>query len=408
MSRRGFTLLELLVAMAMFAVLGTAIVALLAQGLNVFSEGTSATSMQDRLQAVLPILRDDLSAMQPPESAGVPPPIVVVDSSGRRPDVGAPAEPPANRLRSGWVKLVDASQDTPPAYYVALTRTNGRESEDPQLREAGTTARASETDMKAYEPATVDSGVVGNMLAPGGLLEVVWIAIPDDPEAKGVLTLYRLFRAPPGGPKSIVEPKAFDSIAKVHALGRAIQEGVLDFRVTFRNVFATTWDDGRVRTGRIADGDPYVGAVWDSTRALDDQCPLFRSKDSVGDVRDDVFPSMARLELTLVPPGPFGFGRGETTLLEPVVSPEETRVRLDSFTRLVGPGASERWFKVGTEWMGTSYDQIDLAERRAVVRRGQRGTPAREHSENEPVYVGTAVSTDVTIPVFKDKYVRRR
>lgn len=414
MSRRratGFTLLELLVAMAMFAVLGTAVVALLAQGLNIFSEGTSETSMQDRLQAVLPGIREDVASMQPPESSGVPPPMgsAVGAGGGSAAGSAAPApEPPANRLRSGRVKLTDLPPEVPPAYYVGFTRTNARESEDPQLREAGSTAGSAGVEMRAYEPATVDSGVVGDMLVPGGLLEVVWIAVPEDPERPGILTLYRLFRAPAGGPKSILDPKAFDALSKVRALGRPAQQGVLDFRVTFRNVFATTWDTGGMRAGRVPDGEPYVGDTWDSTRALDEKCPLYRSRDSLADVRDDVFPSMARIELTLATPGAYGFTRGDTSLLESVAGADGTHVTLAEPRLLLRPGPSERWFKVDAEWMETTYEQVNLEEHRVAARRGQRGTVARDHAADAPVYVGTSVATDVSIVVFKDKYVRRR
>jgi hypothetical protein len=402
-----------MVAMAMFAMLGTAVVSLLAQGLNLFSEGTASTSMQDRLQAVLPAIRADVSAIQPVEASGVPPPVAPPDETGAPAPAGpaAPtvaAEPPACRLRSGWVKLTDLPSEVAPVYYAAFVRTHARESEDPQLRDAGSASAATAGEMRAYEPATVDGGAVGGpLLAPGGLLEVVWVAVPEDPDLPGILTLYRLFRAPAGGPKSIVDPRAFDSLGKIRVLGRVVQRGVLDFRITWRNVFAQSWADGAVRAGRVQDGEPYVGEVWDSTRALDDKCPLYRSKDSVGDVRDDVSPCRARIEMTLVTPGPFGFGRGDTITAETVAGSDEKNVVLDDVRPLLRAGPADRWLKVGGEWMSTSIDAVNPETRRAVVRRGQRGTTAREHASGTPVYVGVEVGTDVPL-VYKDKYVRRR
>ena len=400
--------------MAMFAVLGIALVTLLTQGMNIFSEGTADTSMQDRLQAILPLLRADLAAIQPVEAAGVPPPVSSLGGPGgpANPSTGGGVdpEPPANRVRSGLLKLADTPPEVPPVYFVAFVRTNGLEAEDPQLRLAGTGARTPGLPQVEYTAATVDAAVEGNMRATGGLLEVVLLAVPDDPDRPGMLTLYRLFRAPAGGPKSLLDPANFNSLAKIHALaaGHSIQEGVLDFHVTFRNAFATSWTDGlsKSATVRVQDGQPYVGSVWDSTRAIDDKFALYRGKDSLAYVRDDVFPSMARFELTLATPSVYGFTRGDTALVGSV-TPDEKRIVLEQVGLLLRPGPIDRWLKVDSEWMKTAYDLVDSAEGRVTVERGQRGSPAREHLASAPVYVGASVASDVVL-LGKDRYARRR
>ena len=408
--KRGFTVLELLVAMAMFAVLGTAVVALLAQGLGIFSEGTADTSMQDRLQAIVPTLRADLASIQPVEAMGVPPPIApVLLGSGAKPlPPGTPGPPtpevPAQRIRAGTVKLSDLPTEMQTYSYVAFVRTNARESEDPQLRQAGTTTGKT-VDLRRWEPAAVDSGVVGDMMAPGGLVEVLWIAVPEDVDRPGILSLYRGFRAPAGGAKTLLDPKNFDSLAKVKQVARVLQTGVLDFRVTFRNVFAASWEDG-IGTGRVQDGMPYVGTVWDSTRGIDERFALFHAKESATDVRDDVFPAMARVSLTLANPGPYGFTRGDTRLTAPLTA-ESKNVELEDVNLLLRPGVADRAFKVDAEWMETTFEKVDLGERRAVVSRAARGTTAREHLPDAPVYVGSSIATDVPL-VWKDKYVRSR
>jgi prepilin-type N-terminal cleavage/methylation domain-containing protein len=417
----GFTLLELLVAMALFAILGVAVVALLGQGMAIFSEGTADTTMQDRLQSVLPLLRADLASMVPAETPEVLPPPISEEAraqatSGQQPP---PPEPPAVRLRSGWLRLQDLPTEWPPVFFVAFVRANARESEDPILREAGTASVAPGTPVRSYDPAAVDSGQRGNLLAPGGLLEVVWIAVPEDPSpdrrtgaptpdatwSPGVLTLYRLFRAPVGGERTLLDPAHFDSLAEIRAAGRPIHDGVLHFGVTFRNVFARTFTDG-AGTGRAADGEPYAGSVWDSTRALDKQFPLHRGAESLSDVRDDVFPAAARVEVTLGIEGPYGFGRGET-LLVLGVAPDEKRLVLESVDPLYVAGPSERFLKVSGEWMATTLEAIETGERRVAVQRGRRGTPAVDHPAGAPVYVGRTVSTDVPL-VFKDRYARAR
>jgi prepilin-type N-terminal cleavage/methylation domain-containing protein len=159
----GFTILEMLVAMAMFSVLGIAIVSLLSQGLSLFSEGTADTSMQDRLSAALPPIREDLAAMKPVEPPEVPPPPppAIVDPSAQEPPSTEPV-PPAVRLRSGTIKLSDLPADKAvPLPYVAFVRSNARESEDAILRDAGTAGATSGLPLRAYDPAAVDSGVTG-------------------------------------------------------------------------------------------------------------------------------------------------------------------------------------------------------------------------------------------------------
>ncbi len=409
---RGFTILELLVAMAIFALLGTAVVTLLGQGMSVFTSGTADTSMQDRLQSALPTFRDDLTNAFVPDSLGVPPLAVpdAVGGAGPGPAGGgtsAASRAPAVRFRSGWFKPTDVPPDRGIwAYYVAFVRTNAREAEDPMLREAGT-AGTSGVPLTTYDPASLDSGVTGNLLAPGGLLEVAYVAIPEDLDRPGILTVYRLFRAPVGGPKTLLDPANIDSLKEIREAGRPRIEGVLHFMIRFRNAFATTWD---VPTkGRIQDGEPYAGEVWDSTRGADKEFALHRDATSFEETYDDVYPARARIELTLAVPGAFGFGRGETTLAT-ALGVEETRVRLADPAVLLEPGPADRWIKVGTEWMLASTEQRfdDLKAGVAVVVRGKgRKALPREHPADEPIYYGASIATDVPM-VFKDVYVRRR
>ena len=58
-SRRGFTLLELLIAMAIFSFLGTVVIYLMREGLSMFTEGTRAQQLQDRQESLMPQLQKD-------------------------------------------------------------------------------------------------------------------------------------------------------------------------------------------------------------------------------------------------------------------------------------------------------------------------------------------------------------
>jgi len=406
---RGFTILELLVAMSMFAILGIAVVSLLGQGLNLFTSGTADTTMQDRIQAALPSIREDFAAIQPVEAPEVltPPAPEGVDIPV---DPTLVVEGPRNRLIAGTFKPKDTGTEKPvDCVYVGFVRSNAREAEDPILRSAGATGDAAGVPLRSYDPAAVESGVTGDLLATGGTMEVVYVAIPDDPDRIGMLTVYRLFRAPVGGPGSLLEmvagvPVNFDSIKKIRTAGRPVLEGVLHFGVTFRNLFATSWTDGQ-GAGKVLDGLPYVGHVWDSTRALNPAFAMSKGKDSLADVRDDVFPAMARIDLVLGIEGPYGFTRGETLLAAPLTV-DDRKIVLGDIGPLFRPGPAERFLKVDGEWMSVNLEGADTVENRVTVVRGRRNTKAVKHKVDEPVYFGRPVSTDVAL-LYKDRYARR-
>jgi prepilin-type N-terminal cleavage/methylation domain-containing protein len=407
---RGFTLMELLLAAAVFSLLGVALVTLLAQGMGVFTAGTEDTSVQDRFQALWPLLREDLAAMHPGETTGVPPPLRPREGAeATRPGTPTPSaqdppRPPAVRLRSHRVPLLDSPADRRVSALVAAwVRTNAREGEDPLLRDPGAPARG--VALKPYDPAAVDSGERGNLLPTGGLLEVAWVALPAGDDAPGVFTLYRCFRAPVGIPGSLLDVESLDTAAEIRAAGRPVAEGVLHFSITWRNVFAADFDVGPA--ARLEDGQPYAGLVWDSTRG-DERVKEFaaaRGKDSFLDERDDVFPAGALVELALAAPAAFGW-RAEATLARPATV-EDTRLLLVDVEPLVVPGPPRRHLRIDDEWMAYETKNVNLLTREIVVSRGQRGTPAAEHREAAPVFLGTSASTEVLLTP-RDRYVRRR
>jgi hypothetical protein len=393
--------------MAIFAVIGVAVVSLLANGMNAFTAGTSDTSMQDRLAAAMPSIREDFANVYVPDHLGVPPPPAIEGGGPLTGPVGTPPAPvpPGVRFRSGWVKLADLPPEKSVwVFYCAFVRANAREAEDPILRTAGS-AGASGTELKTYDPASVDSGVTGNLMAPGGVMEVAYVAVPEDFEKPGILTVYRLFRAPVGGKKTLLDPANLDSLAEIRAAGRPRVDGVLHFQVRLRNVFAKAWDVPL--KGRLQDGEPYVGDVWDSTRGIDKDFALYRDGTSVANPDDDVFPAWARIELTLAEPGAYGYGRGDTTLALSCTA-EETRLTLADPSFLMGPGPYERWIKVDTEWMVTSQDKVDLESRVVTVGRDKgRKAVRREHKEGDPVYYGSSVATELSL-LYEDAYVQRK
>jgi prepilin-type N-terminal cleavage/methylation domain-containing protein len=404
--RAGFTLLELLIAMSVFAMLGTAAVVLMRQGAGMFAAGAKQNELADRQDAFLPELRADLLRLTVPDS--LDPPVQPPDEKALGSAVPPPAPPPVGvRLRSGMLVLrepADTSLKTHPCTYLAFVIGTGDEGHDPVLRTAGDPTATGDAP-KPFAKNEVDKAASGVVFqATGGLMEVCWIAVPLDPRYPSVLSVFRGYRAPVGGTESLLDPANFDSIAKIRARFDLRQEGVIHFAVTWRRVTATTWEDSGARG--VGDDVAYVGPVWDSSRALERTWPLFRHPTSLPDPSDDVFPQYVKIEATVTPAGPFGYGRGETRLLAGVGT-DEVRLTLGSLEPLTGPGGPERFLKIDGEWMGYDPTKVDITTGEVLVQRGRRGTVKAGHEADAEVYVGEAAGEVIRLPVFLDRTIRR-
>ncbi|MHC5012260.1 MAG: PilW family protein [Planctomycetota bacterium] len=399
-SRRGFTLLELLLAMAIFTFLGAMVIFLMRRGLDVFSTGTAGADLQDRELMVLPRIVRDLENIAIPHSLDKPAPPPTEEE--RMAGVTYTPPPPVwVRVRSTWVKLRDVPEGPlkdVPCFYVAFVTSIGTARGDPLLRAAGDTAGG---EAKAFTPAELDKLQEDAVFAAtGGLMEICYIAIPEDPLTPSILTLYRGFRAPIGGAESLLLPENLDSVAEVRKRCRVFARGLLHFGITWRRVFARDW----VPTiGQVGESDPYVGSLWDSTRAVDKAFPLHVGPDSVGDPSDDVFPRWARVELTLTAPTVVGYGTGDTVLVESVAD-DQTTLRIQDLSALAGIGPKDRWLKIGHEWMSYATHRLDFSDRSVRVVRHGRGTKATAHSAGAEIYIGLESRQDVRLPVFLDRF----
>jgi hypothetical protein len=398
----GYTLLELLLAMAIFTFLGAMTVFLMRQGMNVFSVGTRESGLQDRQSTLLPLIVRDLENLAIPHSIDAPPAPPNEEERLR----GVEYRPPPSvevRLRAGTVVLREGPLKDLPCPYAAWVVSVAAARGDPALRQAGDVAASPATPQRPYVPAEVDKGEAGaGFRATGGLMEVAYVAVPEDPAFPAVLTLYRGFRSPVGGAESLLLPENLDTLLEIRRACRPIARGVLHFGLLWRRVFATDWNE---TAGTVGETDPYVGRVWDSTRALERGFPLFLGPASLGDPSDDVFPRWARVEIALLAPTAVGYGLGETELQVPLAE-DARELRLADLSVLGGAGPKERHLKVGSEWMGYGIDRIDFLQGVVRVERGVRGTRRRAHEAGSQVYVGLGESRDVRLPVYLDRFAR--
>ena len=399
---RGFTMLELMMAMAIFTMLGAMVIFLMRKGLEIFAVGTAESSLQDRAETILPRLVRDLEGLALPASFDPPPPRLTEDEMLAGMEV-EPLPPVDVRVRATRLQL----RDVPPgplkgiaAIYIAWVVDVSEDRSDPWFRRAGS---RSGPDQKELEPDTLDQANIDTAFkASGGLKEVCYVAVAENPRSPAVMTVYQGWRSPVGGPDTLLDPANLDRLEKIHKRLRPVASGVLHLEARWRRVFAKDW---RLTTGRVGEWDPYVGAIWDSTRALDPHFPLFKDPESLGDPSDDLFPAWVRLEVTLTAPSSLGLERGETTL-EAGISKSDTKLLVQSALPFVGPGPAERWLKIDGEWMRTFIERVDVTGRKVSVQRGQRSTIAAPHEEGSEIFIGLGARRVVRL-LYHDHYAKK-
>lgn len=406
--QRGFTMIELIIAMAIFTLLGSMVVFLMRRGLDIFDQGTREAALYDRLDTVLPVVVQDLKAVRIVMDTD-PPPLPNQDPFAPAARPSEQLKPPetAIRLRSTHIEL---KRDLPESdrrrgFRMPMIAWVADMSEglDPLYGELPTGAGP---DAKVITPETVEARKADTFFKPsGGQVEIVYIAVPLNSAYPAVLTLFRGYRAPVGDAEgSLLVPENLDSIEKIKKACRPVAQGLLHFGVTWRRIFATSWEEDVLRQGTNGELTKYVGPHWDSTRGADAKWALFAGKQSLVDPSDDVFPSFARLEVALASPTAFGYGRGDTRLTASI-GKDQREIQIENPDDLVQPGLGrDRYLKIGTEWMRYRSEYVNYEKRSVRVERGVRGTKAVDHPVDDWVYVGLPASTEMRMPVYKDRF----
>jgi prepilin-type N-terminal cleavage/methylation domain-containing protein len=388
---RGFTLTELLMAMGLFSVLGVGLVSLLSRSADFLTAGQAGAETLDALQTFTESFAADVETIY-----------TVPDADTGRPDV---------RMYADHVDTdIDGdSKSDARIQRLFFTRLIPREATTPLTRAAGTT-----TDGKALLDQTDDftDSDEGKLRATGGLMEVFWTALPDDPDDPALMTLYRGFVSPIGGETSMFPRGAASdpSVAelekgpttgqRIRAAARPVQKGVLHFGVQFWSRTTNTWDEKTPpRSGGPLD-------TWDSTRGIlprlvgGDRFDGFvyaKDFDSIEDPTDDTYPRRMRVTLVveqLGNPAAAGFLVGDLSTDASFIDVADARFVPASDTQ-------ERFVKIGAEWIKfTGVEGNSLLG----CTRGVRGTRAQAHSAGARVHHGRTVVREYSIATFRDTY----
>lgn len=370
----GFTLIEVLVAMGIFVVLGTALVIILRQGLHLWRTGEARKEVHERANFILSYLREDLSSTYS-GTWGPSPVRFLCDLEPASQERGARRQ----RLR--------------------FVRTRKGESQHPLASLGGTVIESTEFFDHFGD---VDEARQGTLRAGGGLEEVIYFLDPDLDDT----TLWRGIRSPPGGIDSFLDP-AMDRAWNIEDRCRELATGVLYIEFRFWTQYTNTWDESFYPRLFPHKEDERSGPalLWDSTRGLfvpgagkdppERVFEMFVGTGSVGDPSDDIFPRQVMVTLVME--------TDDGVVLAENIGPDTTRIPIRGASKI--PPDAPPYVRIDQEWI--RYDKREkgrLVLDEAGGGRGTRWTWPRPHRAGAPVSVGRTFTLIVRIPAFRDDW----
>lgn len=353
------TLVELMVAMAVFVVLGSSLILFLRVGIDTYRIGETRREAYERSAAILDQLESDLKNVFSDPSRGY---------QGRV-DV-----------------MFVCNRDERGQQVLRFVSTLSDEMQNPVTRTAGTFAGGRERYDYFQDVEQMERGEI---MAPGGLQEIVYALDPRP----GKLVLWRGVRSPIGGSTTLFDDanlyELLDDGTRQIARARPVAAGVLYLGYEFWGQGTENWDETDEERG------PWL--QWNSTRGdlpgIDSPYELLVDRPSSRhEWRDDVFPQRVQVTLALRPARAVELAR-----LTEDISPTDTRIPVTR-TDLYPQGAFP-YILIDGEWMrfGGKRDREFIE-----VERGARGTTAVEHRRGAKAVYGVTFSRVIRIPAARD------
>ena len=343
--RAGFSLVELLLSLALLALLVTSLVRLIDTSTRIWSRTEAERDLVEVSQAVLDLLAHDLASIE----AG-----------------------PRGDLLADWTTF-DLDGDRTPGAPMQRLRLVRRPTRTELIR-------------------------MGPRAAQSDLVEVVWALLPNAEgapgESRSVGFLFRGER-PVGeeGTDSVFEPGFFSATGKPPAGSmNLVTGGVLWFETDFAS-----------QTSVVHDGWSIGDRAWDCAMSWDGWSKARPDLD-----RSSLNAPAAALpkadELPILPRRvKFRFEverledlKWRTRLTAPV-DKRSTELRVADTERIPEPGSM---ILIDEEWM-----EVRSVSAGAVgVRRGVRGTEPRQHDPGRLVHYGWPVEREVTVPLYREDW----
>ncbi len=370
---RGFTLIELVTAIAIFAILVGMLAQMIKGALDVWRMGEGGREALERGSSLLEFIATDLRMLRadPAPGASDAPVRLIADHGFYDLDLDQAEESVLQRLR--------------------FVRSCPEERFDSRVRRAG--------DLPGGQAAVSDTEAGGGQpeLAPGGLAELAYatLALPQAGRDPALLTLYRLFRAPIGGEGSLFQERLWDDPRKLCGAAVPMADNLLYLGFEFWSRDTLSWSDPPDQAGgRLT--------VWDSTRALLLDAEGFngfllrKGAASLEDGSDDVFPRRVRITLVLERDE----DEAATVRLAAAMTATSNILRPDALKPFAGTRPLHPFLKVEGEWMEWSQ----VADGGVKVLRGARGSGRRAHAAGARLRFGQTFQRVVEIPVFREDW----
>jgi prepilin-type N-terminal cleavage/methylation domain-containing protein len=397
--QRGFTLLELLIAMGILSGFLVMLVQLVDSGLRLFGEGELGQELADRASRAQRVLGDELGRL-------------------RGSATGRDREFAEDRLVVQWLPIGLPARPESSATHVQVLRAAVHLPQDRELvlLDAALAMRVL-AETPDLSPAAVDERVaelrrseplrgVGNLLllpwrqegADDALLElrVGWFL----PGQRVPLSQDRLI-----DPFEVAVPGGGELPAVlVHQLTTPILSDLLHVEFLLWSHRTTSWGtESPAASGPLRSGGSGPERIWDSARGgwLVDasgggEFAYDRGPASLGDPTDDIHPHAVLVRCAVAQPAGLA---PEGVLAEPIDADDRGLLLLDG-DRFPGP-TDGGWAKIRGEWVRYESREGDMLR---GLQRGQRGTKALDHPSGVRVHFGRTVEFVVPVPHAKDDW----
>lgn len=380
--KKGFTLVELVTAAAIFSILGVMLFSMIRTGMTTWKNAESTRNDMDRGVRILETVARELR-------------LAFTENDALEGEA-------AVRFLSDFIDYDRDGDGVKEARVQRLmfVRVNAEERENLTLRTSGDMPLG-RYHFTLFEP---DPELVKEegTLPTGGLAEAVFLSfaprIKKKEERDGFLSLYRGYRTPIGGEDSFFAPGRLLRPDEIEAELLPVLDGLLHLEFRFWDQRTLSFDENIARPEN-PDG---AGYTWDSTRAFlsrdkDDAPNTFRFARGGGsqeDVTDDMFPMRVLIFVVVEEPQ----DKIKLPKLTGRMVPEDMRIPVDNPEPFKKAKEGDRFVRINEEWI--EYFRIEGGEL-VAARRGARHTHPSPHPPGSLVHKGRSFSTVVEIPTAK-------
>jgi type II secretory pathway pseudopilin PulG len=362
-ARAGLTLVELVLALGLAAMLMAALLQLLTSSLSLWRRAETEQSLLEQGSVVGDLLAEDLRELD-----GTPAGDLVVE----------------------WVPFQTDPEGARDTYW-------------PRLRFVRTAGRAEIARLRARAAAGEDRGATAAgalRVGPGdeGRVEVLWCALPRSaaPDERSVAVLYRGERLVSASPEGSFLAPGFFRARNEPPPGAAVE---VTSDLLWMDVLLAT-QTSIVHDGwKTGDGLEDAATSWDAwNRSRPDPTWHYWNQPGAGmpdgATERPILPRRVRVELEFERDK----DRRRRTRLTQALAPNDGALRVANGRNV--PGRAGAHVKIDAEWMRI----VDVTGDHVVVRRGQRGTQPVRHAAGAMVHWGASQVREVPIAMYREDW----